>query len=173
MNRLKIICIFAALFFVMGKKNINRELNKLIKIADDLSEIEVPLCGGISAGFPSEAYNYVEKGIDFNEYIIKHKESTYCLWAEGESMNGDGIFRGDMLVIDKLVEPYDYSILAIFINGEFTLKRLKYCKDHIELVSSNPEQPPIKVYEWEDIRCFGVLTYIVRDYLKNDRTRRL
>jgi len=146
----------------MKKSNINKDLNRLIPIADELLELEIPQLGFISAGFPSEAYNYLEEGIDFNRLLIKHKESTFCLWAGGDSMKGDGIFKGDLLVIDKLSEPHENSILVFSVNGEFTLKRLKYGVGFVELVSSNPDQDSIIVREGEELRRWGVLTHSIR-----------
>ncbi|RNC65408.1 LexA family transcriptional regulator [Proteiniphilum sp. X52] len=89
-------------------KVINKYLNGLIPIADELITAEVDLyISPVSAGFPSEAFNYVEKGIDFNKLLIKSKETTFCLIAGGNSLSGDGIFIGDLLVVDKLEEPYE------------------------------------------------------------------
>lgn len=76
-------------------KVINKYLNRLIPIADELITAEVDLyTSPVSAGFPSEAYNYIEKGIDFKKLLIKGKESTFCLYAGGNSLRGDGIFIG-------------------------------------------------------------------------------
>jgi len=149
----------------MMKANfINPVLNRLIPIAEELLELETPLLGKVSAGFPSEAYNYLEDGIDFNKLLIKHKETTFCLIAGGDSMKGDGIFKGDMLVIDKLAEPYENAILVLSIDGEFTLKRLKYGVGYLELISSNPEQPSIFVREGEELRRWGVLKFVIKKF---------
>jgi DNA polymerase V len=148
----------------MEKNYINQSLNKLIPISDELLEIDIPLLGVISAGFPSEAYNYLEDGIDFNRLLVRHKETTFCLWAGGNSMKGDGIEKGDLLVIDKLEEPYENSILVFSIDGEFTLKRLRYGIGYIELISSNPEQPSIVVREGEELRRWGVLKFAIKKY---------
>jgi len=148
----------------MKKEIINYTLNKLIPIAEELLEVEIPLCGTVAAGFPSEAYNYLEDGVDFNKLLIKHKESTFCMIAGGDSMRGDGIFAGDLLVIDKLAEPYDNSIAVFSINGEFTLKRLKYGIGFIELISSNPEQQSIIVREGEELRRWGVLKFAIKKF---------
>jgi len=148
----------------MQKKKIDYELNKLIPLAENLLEMEVPLLGFVSAGFPSEAFNYLEDGLDFNKYLIKHKEATFCLWAGGDSMKGDGIFKGDLLVVDKLEEPYENSILVLSINGEFTLKRLKYGIGYLELVSSNPEQPSIFIREGEVVMRWGVLRFVIKRF---------
>jgi len=143
---------------------VNQALNKLIPIADELLELEVPYHGTISAGFPSEAYNYVEQGIDFNKLLVKHKETTFCLVAGGDSQIGDGIARGDLLVIDKLAEPYDNSILVFSVNGEFTLKRLQYGIGYVELISSNPDFPSIVIREGEELRRWGVLKFSIKKF---------
>ena len=70
---------------------INHALNKLIPVADELFEMEIPLLGEVSAGFPSEAFNYVEEGIDFNRLLVNRKESTFCLIAGGDSQSIGGI----------------------------------------------------------------------------------
>ena len=72
--------------------------------------MDIPLSGVVSPGFPSKAYNYVEEGIDFNRMLIKLKETTFCLIAGGNSMKDDGVFKDDLLVVDKLAEPYENSI---------------------------------------------------------------
>ena len=144
---------------------INKELNKLIPLATELLEMKVPLFQSpVSAGFPSEAFNYVEKGIDFNKYLIKRQETTFCLIAGGDSMNGDGIFAGDLLVVDKLEEPYEDAILIFSIDGDFTMKRLKYGDKRVELISSNPKYSPIIVKEGEELKRWGVLKHVIKDF---------
>jgi len=145
-------------------ETVNQALNKLIPIADELLDLEVPNCGMISAGFPSEAYNYIEEGIDFNRLLVRNKETTFCLIAGGDSQNGDGIFKGDLLIVDKLADPYDNSILVFSIDGEFTLKRLKYRPGYIELISSNPDFQPIIIREGEELKRWGVLKYAIKKF---------
>jgi DNA polymerase V len=148
----------------MNEGYIDKSLNKLIPIADELIPVEVPFLGAVSAGFPSEAYNYFENGIDFNKLLIKTKETTFCLIAGGDSMKGDGIFPGDLLVVDKLEEPFDNSILVFSIDGEFTLKRLEYRNKHIALLSSNPDYPPIVLREGEELKRWGVLKHVIKTF---------
>jgi len=143
---------------------INYQLNKLIPLAEELSELEVEFCGEVSAGFPSEAYNYSEEGIDFNKYLVKRKETTFCLIAGGDCLIGDGINKGDLLVIDKLAEPYENSIVVFSKDGEFSLKRLKYGKDFVELIPSNPDFPITKVRKGEELRRWGVLKFCIKKF---------
>ena len=148
----------------MKETIVNHSLNKLIPLAEELLEIEVPYLGVVSAGFPSEAYNYMEEGIDFNKLLVKRKETTFCLIAGGECLSGDGINDGDLLVIDKLEEPYQNSILVFSVDGEFTLKRLKYGAGHVELTSTNPRFKTIIVREGEELRRWGVLTFSIKKF---------
>ena len=146
------------------EKYVDHTLNKLIPLADVLTEIDVPYLGTVSAGFPSEAYNYAEEGVDFNKLLVKRKETTFCLIAGGDSQIGDGISKGDLLVIDKLAEPYDNAIIVFSIDGEFTLKRLKYGKGYVELISSNPRFKTITVRDGEELRRWGVLTFSIKKF---------
>jgi len=148
----------------MEAKTVNHALNRLIPVAGELLELEIPFAGYISAGFPSEAYNYAEEGIDFNKLLVKKKESTYCMFAKGECMLGDGIDDGDLLVIDKLAEPFDNSILIFSHNGEFATKRLKYGIGFVELTPSNPKFEAQIVREGEEVRRWGVLTHVIKKF---------
>ena len=146
-------------------KTVNAYLNRLIPIADELLQAEVDLyTSPVAAGFPSEAYNYMEQSIDFNRLLIKSKESTFCLYAGGNSLSGDGIFEGDLLVVDKLVEPYENAIVIFSIDGEFTMKRLEYRKDHVALVSSNPNFEPIIVKQGEELKRWGVVRFVIKKF---------
>ena len=146
-------------------KIVNTYLNRLIPIADELLSAEVDLyTSPVAAGFPSEAYNYLENGVDFNKMLIKSKETTFCLYARGNSLSGDGIFEGDLLVVDKLEEPYENAILIFSIDGEFTMKRLEYRKDHVALVSSNPDFAPIIVGPGEELKRWGVVRYVIKKF---------
>lgn len=107
--------------------------------------------------YPEEVSNYLESGMDFNQYIIgkNYPETIFYLWAGGDSMTGDGIARGDLLVVDKLREHYEDSILVFYIDRQFTLKRIRYEGDEAMLVSSNPQMKPIIVKEGNEVKKWG------------------
>ena len=157
----------------MQENHINHALNKLIPLAEELTELEVPYYGVISAGhttaFPSEAFNYMDEPIDFNKLMVRKKETTFCLTAGGDCLLDDGIAEGDLLVVDKLADPFDNSILVFSIDGEFTLKRLKYGIGYVELTPSNPKFEPIIVREGEELRRWGVLTHSIKKFYPNGR----
>lgn len=123
---------------------------------------------GIRAGFPSPAQDYMEQAIDLNKEIVKHPASTFYGRVVGNSMSGEGIDDGDILVIDKSLELIDGDLAVCFINGEFTVKRVKLEKDFAWLVPSNPDYQPIKVTKDDEFTIWGIVTYTVK---KNRRKR--
>ena len=82
---------------------------------------------GIRAGFPSPAQDYSSDAIDLNKELIRHPATTFYARAVGDSMKNCGIDDGDLLVIDKSIEPQEGDVVVAVIDGEFTLKRI-----HIE-----------------------------------------
>lgn len=123
---------------------------------------------GIRAGFPSPAQDYMEQAIDLNKEIVKHPASTFYGRVVGNSMSGEGIDDGDILVIDKSLELINGDLAVCFINGEFTVKRVKLEKDFAWLVPSNPDYQPIKVTKDDEFTIWGIVTYTVK---RNRRKR--
>lgn len=115
----------------------------------------------ISAGFPSPAENYIERQLDLNELMIKHPSATFFVRVEGESMIGAGIRSGDLLVVDRSLEPSNGKIVIAILNGEFTVKRMIIEKKEITLVPENPAYSPVKIHPESDFRVWGVVTYVV------------
>ncbi|MBZ9632191.1 translesion error-prone DNA polymerase V autoproteolytic subunit [Salegentibacter sp. LM13S] len=118
---------------------------------------------GISAGFPSPADDHLEDLIDLNQQLIKNKEATFFGRAEGDSMIGAGIGNGDLLVIDKSLRPKNQNIAVCFLDGEFTVKRIKIEKDIIWLVAENEKYKPIKVTSENDFVIWGIVTHCIKD----------
>ena len=101
--------------------------------------------GGIKAGFPSPAQDYMESAIDLNKELIKHPASTFYGRVKGDSMIDANVHDGDILVIDKSLEPQNGDMAVCFIDGEFTIKYIKLEKDVIWLEPANENYEPIKV----------------------------
>ena len=87
--------------------------------------LELPFADeGVRAGFPSPAQDYMDKSLDFNKELISHPAATFYAKVTGESMINAGISDGDIVVIDRALEPKHNDIVVAFINGEFTMKYL-------------------------------------------------
>ena len=123
----------------------------------------------IKAGFPSPAQDYVENGIDLNRELVKNPSSTFFGRARGNSMEGAGIFDGDLLIIDKSLEPREGAIAVCFIDGEFTLKRIHFERHEgqvtaIWLHPENEQFTPIKVTQDNQFIIWGIVVHSVRSF---------
>ena len=117
---------------------------------------------GVSAGFPSPADDFKELRISIDQEVVKNEEATFYARVAGQSMQGAGLDDGDLLVIDRSKEPEDNAIAVCFIDGEFTVKRLKVEAACIYLMPENPNYSPIKVTEDNQLIIWGVVTYVVK-----------
>lgn len=127
------------------------------------SPVEIPLAeSSVHAGFPSPADDFLEDSLDLNSLVIRHPEATFFARVEGDSMKGEGIEEGDLLVVDKLIQPYDGYLAVAYIDGEFTLKRVRMEPDRILLVPANPKYKSIEITQDKEFVIWGVVSYIVK-----------
>ena len=125
--------------------------------------LELPLAGnGISAGFPSAADDFLDSGIDLNKELIKNPYSTFYGKVRGDSMKDLGIHNGDLLIIDKSLDPQNGKIAVCYIDGEFTVKKIKIETDCCWLVPANEDYNPIRVTEENDFIIWGIVTNVIK-----------
>ncbi len=117
----------------------------------------------VPAGFPSPADDYMDKRLDLNEFLVKHDAATFYCRVLGDSMEGCGIFNGDMLIVDRAVEPRNGSVVVANIDGELTCKILDLT--HRQLLSSNAKYPPITIGEDSDMSIEGVVIHSIRSHV--------
>jgi DNA polymerase V len=115
----------------------------------------------VRAGFPSPAENYVERVCDLNDLCVTNAEATYFVRVDGDSMIGDHIEPGAVLIVDSSREAAEGKIVVVWYNGEHTVKRIHYAGRLIVLMPSNPKYDPIYVLEGDDFRVFGVVTFVI------------
>ncbi len=129
---------------------------------DDRTPRELPYAdGGVKAGFPSPAQEYLDCAIDLNRDLVRHPESTFYARVEGDSMEGAGVYEGDILVIDKILEVQDGDMAVCIINGEFTVKFIELRGHAVTLHPANPAYAPITVGEGDRFDVWGVVTYVI------------
>lgn len=116
----------------------------------------------IKAGFPSPAEDHTDLKLDLNKELIKNPSATFFARVSGESMIGDGVGDGDILVVDRSVEPADGQMAVCFLDGEFTLKRVRINGKTIILVPANPSYKQIEVTADNDFSIWGVVRYIIK-----------
>lgn len=130
----------------------------------DPRPLPLALCR-VEAGFPSPADDYMERPLDLNEYVIKHPAATYFVRASGDSMTGAGIFDGDLLVVDRSLEPAHGRVAVVEVDGELTVKRLFKLKGRFLLKSENAGTPPIELQEGNEMTVWGVVTHVLHKLL--------
>lgn len=117
---------------------------------------------GVSAGFPSPADDFKETRISLDKVAVKNEAATFYARVAGQSMIGAGLDDGDLLVIDRSLEPQDGKIAVCLIDGDFTVKRLKVEKDCIWLMAENKRYKPIQVTEENELMIWGIVTHVLK-----------
>lgn len=135
---------------------------------DFSGELGLPFADdGIICGFPSPAQDYLDKKLNFNEEIIKHPAATFYAKALGDSMENAGIEEGDILVIDRSLDPRNGDIVVAYVNGEFTVKYLdisKKDKGIVKLMPANSRYNPIVMHDGDELQIWGVVSSVIKRF---------
>ncbi len=127
------------------------------------TEVEIPLVfSKVSAGFPSPADDFLDLNIDLNKHLVKNQYTTFLVKVSGNSMQDVGINDGDILIVDKSLDPANNKIAVCYIDGDFTVKRIKVEKDCVWLVAENPNYKPIKVTDENELIIWGIVINVIK-----------
>ena len=116
----------------------------------------------VPAGFPSPADDFVERGLDLNEYLIRNAPATFLVRVTGESMVGAGIVDGDILVVDRSLTPEDGRVVVAVLDGELTVKRLRLRGGAPRLVAESDDCRSVEIDECAEFAVWGVVTFALR-----------
>tara|TARA_B100000401_G_scaffold378887_1_gene280015 strand:+ start:297 stop:728 length:432 start_codon:yes stop_codon:yes gene_type:complete len=117
---------------------------------------------GISAGFPSPADDFKEIRISLDEELIKNSESTFYARVSGDSMIEAGLDDGDLLIIDRSLNPESGKIAVCLFDGEFTVKRIKKKRNKIYLIAGNKKYKPMEIKEDNELIIWGIVEYVIK-----------
>ncbi|MEO0559748.1 MAG: translesion error-prone DNA polymerase V autoproteolytic subunit [Bacteroidota bacterium] len=117
----------------------------------------------VPAGFPSPADDYVEDHLDLMELVGATNPSCFFMRCAGESMTGDGIFHGDILVVDRAVIPVHGAIVVASVDGELTVKKFARRGERVMLLATNPAYPCIELQGEQELIVWGTVTWTLRD----------
>jgi DNA polymerase V len=119
----------------------------------------------VSAGFPSPAQDYVDRVLDLNELCISHPAATFFVRVQGDSMEEAGIYSGDILVVDRSLQPEHNDFVIAGVHGELTVKQLEL-RPVVRLVPRNSRYSPIEIPDGTDLDVFGVVSSVIRTLRK-------
>ena len=114
-----------------------------------------------ATGFSTPADEYIERGIDLNEQLIKNKPATFFFRMNGDSMNGAGIFSGDVLIVDRSITNVNGKVIIAVLNGEMLVRRLEKTLNKIRLIPETAKLSVIDVDPFAEFAVWGVVTYVV------------
>ncbi|REA58178.1 LexA family transcriptional regulator [Dyadobacter luteus] len=132
--------------------------------ADVKTSLDLLLIPGLSAGFPSPAADFIDLTIDLNKELIKNPPSTFLARIEGDSMKDVSICNGDIVVIDKSLKASDGKIIVAFLDGVFTVKRIRVEKNGCWLCAENSKYPAIWVTEGNNFQIWGVVVHVIKSF---------
>jgi len=138
------------------------DFQKAVKVTEVKYSSLVNIC--VQAGFPSPAGDFSEEPINLNEELVENPLATFFCRVSGDSMQDIGIYDGDLLVVDKSSTPKDGSIAVCYIDGEFTLKKIKIDKDCCWLIPANSKYQPIKVTEENNFMVWGIVKHSIKSF---------
>lgn len=120
------------------------------------------MLGSVAAGFPSPAEQYVEPNLDLNAFLVKREAATFFVRVAGDSMTGAGIFEGDILAVDRSLEPANGDIIVASVDGEFTVKYYRRDAKGVRLEPANSRYPVIRLRPGQELDYFGKVIGVVR-----------
>jgi len=118
----------------------------------------------VCAGFPSPADDYLDKGLDLNEFLIRRPAATFFIRVQGDSMLNAGIHSGDILVVDRSREARNNSVVVAVLNGEFTVKRLRRSAGRVFLCPDNERYRTLEVTRDMDFEIWGVVAHVIHSF---------
>ncbi len=131
---------------------------------DDDSSFDSLLLGDVKAGFPSPAEEYRER-LDLVKLLVKHKASTFFFRVSGVSMVDAAMDEGDIIIVDRAIDPYNNCKAVCYIDGEYTVKRVEMLDGKVRLMPANEKDTkyqPIVVTPDNQFIIWGVVTYTIK-----------
>jgi len=114
-----------------------------------------------ATGFGAAADDYMERGIDLNEQLIRNKPATYFFRMKGDAMQQAGIFDGDVLIVDRSLNKANGKIIVAVLNGELLVRRFLKNFSSSFLIPENDRYKPINLAEFNDFMVWGVVIYSI------------
>jgi DNA polymerase V len=117
-----------------------------------------------ATGFGAAADDYMERGIDLNEHLVRNKPATYFFKMKGDAMQQAGIFDGDVLIVDRSLKLANGKIIVAILNGELLVRRYHQNFSSAFLIPDNDRYKPINLSEFTDFKVWGVVIHCIHSF---------
>ena len=138
---------------------IERFFNTGYRGSKGFSQQDVPTAN--ATGFGAAADDYMERGIDLNEQLVRNKPATFFMRVSSNSMVNAGIVEGDIVIVDRSIKPSNGKIVIAVIDGEMLIRRYEKTLNKLRLIPETPKLSPMEVGEYSDCKIWGVVIYCI------------
>jgi DNA polymerase V len=115
-----------------------------------------------ATGFGAAADDYMERGVDLNEQLIRNKPATFFMRVSGDAMTGAGVFHGDVVIVDRSIKVSNGRVVIASLNGEMLIRRFEKNFNRIRLVPETDKLSPIDIdLSGAEFSIWGVVTYVI------------
>ncbi|MEP7163395.1 MAG: translesion error-prone DNA polymerase V autoproteolytic subunit [Ferruginibacter sp.] len=125
----------------------------------EFKQLDVPTAN--ATGFGAAADDYMERGIDLNEQLVKNKPATFFMRVSSNSMLNAGIHDGDIVIVDRSIKPVSGKIVIAILDGDMLIRRLEKTMNKLRLIPETTKLSPIEISEYSDLTIWGVVTYVI------------
>jgi len=114
-----------------------------------------------ATGFGAAADDYMERGIDLNEQLIRNKPATFFFRMNSEALQEAGIFPGDVLIVDRSIPAQSGKVIIAVVNGEMMVRRLMQQRGQTWLTADNKKMPAMPILPEHELIVWGVVVYAI------------
>ena len=114
-----------------------------------------------ATGFGAAADDYMERGVDLNEELIRNKPATFFMRVSSDAMKESGIYKGDVAIVDRSVKASNGKVIIAVLNGDMLIRRFEKTKDNIRLLADSKLSPILIDGSCEGFAVWGVVTYVI------------
>ena len=122
---------------------------------------DVPNAAATGFGAPTD--DYMDRGIDLNEQLIRNKPATFFMRVQGNSMVNACIHEGDIVIVDRSIKPQSGKIIIAVLEGEMLIRRFEKIVNRIRLLPETPRLSPMEISEHSNFAIWGVVTYVIKN----------
>jgi DNA polymerase V len=125
-------------------------------------QLDVPNANATGFGAPTD--DYMDKGVDLNEQLIRNKPATFFMRVQGNSMVNASIHDGDIVIVDRSIKPQSGKVIIAVVDGEMLIRRFEKTINKVRLIPETPKLSPMEISDYADFSIWGVVTYVIKQF---------